>query len=608
MSTAPEKFLPSLPGYKVKEHKDHYKHKTLLKYVDGGMFLVKPESKEFPNIDANASFDGSMSLHDSLLVSPQSKNKTMTFYATYGEWNHLTQELDPKSCMIQYFIDDKTIKITETAQLNNGISKEVTLKRTLLLKDDGTPYEIEDFSMSNYNYINNVNYNIIDADDGTRKFLAKWYKSRFGESTPTSSPDKHSDEWSKHRVQKNADNIFNEAILGNTVNNSKRDGFVNYGDRTLKFICLCENTSVVGEKSPAASIAPEPFKLFTLVYHLCDDSIEIFAVPDPKISDPFTRLLKRSYLPKKPITTSSIVGVKDEDYFLWTDLSIGIEMVVFSRHLKLIDCDSSTRSFYASKGYRLADSIAPPNIPKIEFIREIPPPTAFGSEEDSLRSCVGSLRPSAPRAKIFDEDIVLGYKASLLSGGPDDIDRRFIIKYFVTDKTLQILEPPVKNSGFVGGVFLSRREIKSFSGEKLTPKDFIIGNPIQILKHTFKIEKADNKTVAWMEHKKFIQSNIDVILKKIAPFFEISINNDELKDDFEQLSKNTNYITKDDLDNILKKYIPTSYWKPYDSIDAIPTVLNEHEIITIQRAFSPEYLQGAFDYQEFMLRLREVLK
>ena len=81
--------------------------------------------------------------------------------------------------------------------------------------------------------------------------------------------------------------------------------------------------------------------------------------------------------------------------------------------------------------------------------------------------------------------------------------------YFVTDKTIQILEPPVKNSGFVGGVFLSRREIKSpQTGQKIVPKDFIIGNSIQFLKHVFKILKADAKTIPWMENKKYPQSDV----------------------------------------------------------------------------------------------------
>lgn len=602
MSTAPEKFLPSLPGFKAKEHKENFRHKTCLKYVDNGvkwsgMIVVKPDSRDLPYIDPSASFDASASLQDTLFITP-SKNSVyyhiLTFFATYGEWNNTTRETETKSCMIQYFMDDKTIKITETGQLANGVSKEVILQKTLLLKDDGTPYEIEDFSMSNYNDINNKTYNIIDADDITRKFLDKWYEKKFRSSSPSES-----NEWGKWHNKKNFDNLYNEATLGNTVNNIKREGFVSYGDKTLKFVCLCEN-KVMFEKSPAASIAPQPFQLFTLVYHLCDDSMEIFAIPDPKITEPFSRLLARSYLPKKPVSTSSIVGLKDENYFHWKDFGIGVELTVFSRVLKLIDCDATTREFYNNKGLPLAPSIAAPKIPKIEYKREIPPPTAFGSEEDSLRSCVGSLRPSAPRAKIFDEEINLKFQASLVSDCPEDAKRRFVFVYFVTDKTLQILEPPIKNSGFVGGVFLSRREIKSaVNGNKIVPKDFIIGNNIQILRHVFKIEKADGKTIEWMENKKIPQSDINIILKKILPFLIVSVDNGELKQEFDQLTKFSSYLGKSDLGKIFSKYIPSSYWKPDESIyDSIDTVLNEHEVITIARAFTPQDDPSAFDYMD----------
>jgi hypothetical protein len=59
-------------------------------------------------------------------------------------------------------------------------------------------------------------------------------------------------------------------------------------------------------------------------------------------------------------------------------------------------------------------------------VREIPPPTGFGSEEDSIRSCQGSLLPNPPRAKKLGEDRKLCFFAKLVSGTVDDNMRRYV--------------------------------------------------------------------------------------------------------------------------------------------------------------------------------------
>lgn len=603
-SLAPEKLLPSLPGYKQKDHKESFHRHKYLDVVQGGLFISSPdskESKELPYLDATMSHTATTSLFsETYLVSPSSQQRRMhgalTYFAHYDE--STTQGIVTKGCIIQYFLDDKSVKIVESQDIDNGISQKIILKRSLLLKEDASTYEIEDFCIGDYVYLYNRHFKLYSADDRTRKFLNELEASYSAQAPTEKSPPA----WDQFRVKKSDNSQFNEAELGNTVNNTKREGFVNYGDRTLKFSCLSENAQTgYGEKSPAASIAAEPYKLFTLVYHLCDDSIEIFSVPDAKISDPFTRLLKRSYLPKKPISVSSIVGVKDDDYYMWTDLAIGTEITVYSRVLKLIDCDASTRSFYIEKHRKLIPSIGAPEIPKIEYIREVPPPTQFGSDEDTLRSCMGSLRPSAPRAKIFDEDVKMAFHASLLSGGPDDGGRKFIINYFVTDKTLQVLEPPIKNSGFVGGVFLSRREIKTQSGAKLLPKDFAIGTSVQVLKHTFLVENATEGTIRWMEEKKYPQSDVYSIFKKILPFIDYSVANGELQQEFESYSAQAGFVSKDNLKSVLSKYCPMSYWSQDQNgseSKSIEVVLNEHEILTIMRAFSAD--DGSFDFEKFL--------
>ena len=87
--------------------------------------------------------------------------------------------------------------------------------------------------------------------------------------------------------------------------------------------------------------------------------------------------------------------------------------------------------------------------------REFPPYNGFGSEEDSLCSCMGLL-PKPPKRdfiKFMERDRrgldsnVLRFLARMDTEKPIDKDRRFIISYFLSDDTVLVFEPPVRNSG-----------------------------------------------------------------------------------------------------------------------------------------------------------------
>lgn len=49
---------------------------------------------------------------------------------------------------------------------------------------------------------------------------------------------------------------------------------------------------------------------------------------------------------------------------------------------------------------------------------------------------------------------VLRFTARFNTQVPEDVDRRFIISYYLADDTISIFEPAQKNSGIVEGKFL----------------------------------------------------------------------------------------------------------------------------------------------------------
>merc|ERR1711881_64205 len=94
-----------------------------------------------------------------------------------------------------------------------------------------------------------------------------------------------------------------------------------------------------------------------------------------------------------------------------------------------------------------------------KFVQQIPPPTGYGTEEDSLGS-VYSLDPKPPGKdvnKMLQEDkYILRYECRLLSEVKDSNAKSFILSFFCGDDTILITETSKRNSGVWAGKFLER--------------------------------------------------------------------------------------------------------------------------------------------------------
>lgn len=416
------------------------------------------------------------------------------------------------------------------------------------------------------------------------------------------------DDWGKFRSKKNETKIFMEARLGNGANNSGREGFIKYGNATLKFRCCWDDTNhLYGDVNE-----------YTLSYYLADNTIEIVSIPTASNNNR-SRLLKRSKLPKDFHDTTGLGARPPTDaFFNYNDFYIGMELEVYGRTLRLVDADALTREFYADHQMPLGESIVPPPPEIVVHEREVPPPTGFGSEEDSLRSVAGSLMPGPPPVKKMGENKQLSFLCSLLSGGVDDVDRRFVLTYYVQDNTLKVVEPPVRNSGFVGGTFLSRRAVKkanaggssastsSNSGgiEYVTDKDLYVGCRLRILMHEFLLLDTADSTLRWMEDKGLPRSNVFAILDKLRPKLLVDARNGNLMSKFEfyerQMDKSDpnaghgpGRVTRNELREVLNEYgliNPTN-----------PNAISEHELITIQRAQGNKL--PTFEYEKFVQQI-----
>lgn len=96
---------------------------------------------------------------------------------------------------------------------------------------------------------------------------------------------------------------------------------------------------------------------------------------------------------------------------------------------------------------------------------------------------------------------ILRFTGKLNTRVPEDVDRRFIVSFFLADDTLSIYELPQKNSGILEGKFLHRNKYKNVDKNMafLTLTDLAIGGDVRINGHFFHILDADTYTKKYLE-------------------------------------------------------------------------------------------------------------
>jgi len=452
---------------------------------------------------------------------PGEPSKVLVFQAYFKESVHESplENYRIRKCDIFYYTEDSSIQILEKKMENSGVPQGNFLKRHQVPRGGSVGggggadvIGLEDLVIGATVTIYSRTFHIIDANSTTKEYL-RANGFAVGESQPfpvdryeavrstITSRETGKDPAVCHNIKKNPMKEFAEAMLGQTVNNKGREGFLKYERKVLRFHCVWDNRqSLYGD-----------LQFFKLHYFMMDDTVEVLTVNGPNAGrDPYPLLLRRGRLPK---------DLKDDKagHYHWRDMNIGSTVNVYCRELTIIDADASTRQFFEHEGRPLAPPMhmEQEEPPKME--REIPPYTGFGSEEDSLTSCTGSLVQTAPR-KVLGENKVLRFLSSFHRAQPEDEGREFIISYFLVDKTLGIHEPPKRNSGIIGGSFLARGPAKQSNGQPVLPHQLYLGATLTLSGRVFLLRDTDEPTLQYMEEhpNAFPLSDARVVLGKIS--------------------------------------------------------------------------------------------
>ncbi|XP_053482797.1 EF-hand domain-containing family member C2 isoform X3 [Ictalurus furcatus] len=506
-----------------------------------------------------------------------------------------------RQCKIYFYLEDDTIQVVEPELKNSGIPQGTLIRRhriPLPPPDDDQFYNLHHFNINQEMVLYSRTFMITDCDPFTHNFLRKMgVRLNALGATPT-------DPYTKLR-QELEDSM---KPLRPYERQDTLKQFLDHDRNVLRFYCYWDDTQ---------SMFGDPRELI-LHYFLADDTIEILEVRYPNSGrDTTPTFLHRSKLPKHAPTPKRLpgeitdrtvlnvfgpvghggryildslkTGAIHEEFYKDCDLTIGGVINVWGRRVMICDCDNFTKEYYRSK-YGIEDFTpveykAPP---PAKAAVQVPPYTGFGSEEDSIRSCQGLL-PKPPQKdfrKLMEKDRqglvshVLRFVGKMLTDNPTDMDRTFIISFYLSDDTISVFEPTQRNLGVIGGKFLERSRVKkpgqelfkSEMSEYYKAQDLYVGARLSINNQPFQLVDADEYAFKYMEQhaEEFPRANAGTILSKLK-----SIPEEKQKEIKRFLalsdSSNTGFI-------------------PYESFRSLLAdmdgQLSEHEIMMLGRIYS----------------------
>jgi hypothetical protein len=431
------------------------------------------------------------------------------FKENFSESNGPTSNYRIRFVDIYYYMEDDSISFIEPVIENSGTPQGKLLQRQRLPKDDlGNSYHWTDLNCGIDMLVYGRTYRLTCCDDYTKKFFQS---NGIKLNDPEEAPH---DPYTESRRPPNR-----TTKTKSDFDTLKR--FLTLDRKVLRFYAVWDDRDMrFGEMRP-----------FIFHYFLVDDTLQIREVHTPNDErDPFPVLLQRQRVQIDrydiPDTfPSCIMEVSDAEvqgkWLTASDFKIGKTLTISNRRFLIYECDEFTRQWYRTEmNFEQPEKIEIPVESNSKKARKmiIPPYNGFGSIDDTVQNCL-SLVPQPPKKdfiKMLENDNkTLRYAASMVPIRPEDKNRRFIITYRLADHMITIYEPPIKNTGIMGGKFLEATRIPKpncgtvenpvFYG----PVDLSIGAMITVFRHRFTIEDCDDFVLSYLEENKEIFPTIE---------------------------------------------------------------------------------------------------
>ncbi|CCW60987.1 unnamed protein product [Phytomonas sp. EM1] len=422
-----------------------------------------------------------------------------------------------RKVVLRFYLEDGTMSVSEPSEDNSGITFRANLKRHLVPHPDGTPITLEDLKVGEPITFYGKTYLLYDADAFTRDF----YREKGTEQAPALSVPL--DQYAmSHAAKRGAPNRLQSITATSPLYNQltpeqvrATQRFLAYDRQVLRCDCTWDDSaSVYGYKH-----------YMTLYYFLADGSIAVAEKNTPNSGrEPFPVFFSRQRVvkPTDPSARFDSIALgsvtfkepKNVAYYTDKDIRIGNVLNLYGRHFLIHDYDAFTRDHLATT-YGITEyapipgAIPPPFEPPGARRREL--------SEDEKQAKSHAVGSAELRRHRFDTASVK-FLVVLDNGKYEDSIRRFVLTVYPADDTIAIFEPVMRNSGIVGGKFLSRQKVKRPGSEEFyTSGDFFVGARVIINAFPFMILKSDERSLCYMENngEEFSHSDINKIVRKM---------------------------------------------------------------------------------------------
>eukprot|EP01083_Nonionella_stella_P153305 492426_1 len=437
--------------------------------------------------------------------------QVLRFYAYFKEpvFDSNVESSRLRKCIFYFYLEDESIFIGEVKQENSGIPQGIFLKRHRIPKSTTEYLGLADLKVGTDLEIYGRTFHIVDADLHTRQYYKNERKVVLSEQRPYPE-DEYTKKLEKSREKSGSSDtqndirLFMEAALGKPMKEQllKTRQFLKNDRKVLKFFAEWDDKSMYGEKRHG----------YRIHFFLADDTVEILEPIEANSGrDNFPALLSRQKLPKNLSAVSiGLSGGGDIAYYGARDLKVGQNVNIYGREFLLTGADEYTKQYYADEfGMSYAEFASfDTRVPPKAWAKAEPAPyNGYGTEEDSLGSCT-SLVPKPPRKdyrKMLELDRkVLRFLAKFPNPAPEDVNRRFVVTFYLADDTVAIFEQNQRNSGFVSGKFLERSRLKNpATGTYFKTNDFVVGQGVSINSFKFELLESDEAS------KKFLAGVVD---------------------------------------------------------------------------------------------------
>jgi hypothetical protein len=433
---------------------------------------------------------------------------------------------------LTFFLSDETFIIQEPRVANSGLRGGTLLKRQRIPVDEQdranregggagpSHVTINDLAVGRSVRLFGYEYHLYGCDAFTREFLTA-IGADVAEDQEPPADDYQTGYRAKRINGKTASKSFETKDLSATLESLASRGrcaqhYPGELERTQRYVRDSGKVlSFSGFWNDEDALPAPTIRTLDVRYFIEDDTVLIVEKPNPATKADTTQrtFLSRRRLPVsgKPAKVVELTfagrinGQRepylggDDRYYDVNDLYIGAELNVFGRRVTLYDCDGYTREYMASElGADPGPSIDIAGLfPRPEPKKApVPPPTGYGTDEDSLSSC--SIQLKAPRKDMSgfkqhgDEKLTFEMKLHQPEV-PEDKLRKFLLTYYLADNEIQVTEVAVRNTGFTGGRFLKKGRVEKHKGERdyFSADDFHVGAIVNITGFNFEITAMD---------------------------------------------------------------------------------------------------------------------